>query len=235
MKMKKLTQTNILWGTAIITCLVLLMSFPAQAAPLDEGQDCRRIIYVLLDISGSYTEVRPQAIDDLKEIVATLRAGDCFILKAISAESFSDSNSLLVLKLPTSSRPIDLGYQRRLNYAKSQAITQMEGLKSRPRSRYTDLWCSIFLSSKVLQNSSCEKHLVIFSDLKDNCRKRACKDFRLDGVEVSVRRIPRSRDDDPFAFEKRIRQWVQVFKQAGVAGMSFSDTDGLPLLEERAK
>jgi len=203
----------------------------AEAALLNEDQMCRRVIYTLLDLSGSYQAHRPQALEEVKRVVATLRPGDCLIVKSISAESWSDRNTLLVLRLPVSSRPIDPGHQRRLTQMKVQAVKRLEALKAAPPDPYTDFWCSVFAASRALQNSAAEKHLLSYTDLQDNRRRKACQQVRLEGVPVTVRFIPRG--NDPAAFERRIRFWAQAFKEAGAGPVQFFDLDGLPILEEK--
>jgi hypothetical protein len=196
-----------------------------------DEQMCQRVFYTLLDLSGSYEAYRAKALEDLKRLVVTLRAGDCFILKSIGQESWNDKNTLLVLKLPVSSRPIDPGHQRRLTQMKAQAINRLETLKTAPKDPYTDFWCSIFAASKAFQKSASEKHLLSYTDLLDNQRRQECQKIRLEGVSVTVSLIPHG--NDPAAFEKRIDLWEKAFKSAGASQVQFFDTDGLAVKVER--
>jgi hypothetical protein len=209
---------------------VTIMSFALGRAGADE-QMCQRVFYTLLDLSGSYEAYRAKALEDLKRLVANLRASDCFILKSIGQESWSDKNTLLVLRLPVSSRPIDPGHQRMLMKMKTQAISRLEALKAAPKAPYTDFWCSVFAASQAIQNSAAEKHLLSYTDLLDNRRRKECQQIRLEGVSVTVSLIPHG--NDPAAFDKRIGMWAKVFKDAGASQVQFFDTDGLAVGVER--
>jgi hypothetical protein len=209
--------------------LASLVVGSAEAAINDE-QTCRRVFYTLIDFSGSYEPYRALALADLKRLVTTLRAGDCLIVKSIGTESFSDRNTLLVLPLPVSSRPIDPGHQQRLTELKVRAVKRLDALKAAPKDGYTDLWCSVFSASKVLQKNDGEKTLLIYSDLLDNQRRKDCQQVRMEGVPVSVRFVPRG--NDPAAFERRIALWARAFKEAGAGPVQFFDVDGLAIGEK---
>lgn len=218
-----------------IMMLVLSVLVPQSVqAALEEDRACRQMIYALLDRSGSYQEQHPKAVEDLKRVVARLQAGDCLVLKSIGAESFGDQNTLLPpLELPPSSRPFDPAHRRSLAQRKIQALKTLEELNRKPMEPSTDLWCSLYAASRILQHRQGKKHLLLFTDFRENRWRKSCRSLRLDGVTVEARLIPRFQNEDPAVFERRLRFWVQAFKEAGAASVAFFDKDGLPLLEER--
>jgi hypothetical protein len=205
---------------------VLLGLVVAGGAPVPAGAgECRRVVYGLVDLSGSYRGQRDAALEELKRWIAASQGGDCLFVRSVGAESWNDPNSLLSLRLPPSARPIDPVHQRRLARMKVQAITRLEALKAVAPEPYTDLWCGVYAASQVLQGwSDAERQLLIFSDFQDNRRRRECQQVRLQGVEVTARLVPRGRD--PAAFERRLRFWAKVFTEAGAVRVRFFDRDG---------
>jgi len=215
----------------IVVVLSILLPQSIQAA-LDG--DCRQVIYSILDESGSCREQRPKAVEELKRVVFQLQVGDCFMLKTIRAESFGDKNTIIpLLKLPPSPRPFDLAHRQHLVQLKLQAIKTLEGIKRRPLEPSTDLWCSLYAASDILQHYAGRKHLLLFTDFKENRQRKSCRSIKFDNVTVEARLIPRPHDEDPARFKQRLRFWVQAFKKAGAARVAFFDTDGSPLMEEQ--
>lgn len=218
-------------GLLVLGVVLALGAGRAVAGSPQEPWTCSRLVYALLDLSGSYAALRERAVEELKRVVVGLRPGECLILKSISHESWNDSNTLLGLRLPPSPRAIDPGHQRRVAQAKSQALLRLEGLKGKPKDPYTDLWCSLFVASQALQHGTGGKELLVFSDFRDNQRRKACQQLRLQGVTVTGRLIPRG--EDPAAFDRRIRFWASALRQAGAAAVALHDMDGLPVVVEK--
>lgn len=218
--------------TTFIIGLLTIAVVAARGSVLAEGITCRRIYYAILDLSGSYSEVRPRAIDDLKQLVATLHPEDCVLARTATKESFADANFILSLTFPVSSRKLDPARERRVTQAKRNALARLDHLKSAPQEPFTDLLCAVSVAAQTLRaiQSQAEKRLLVYTDLEENRRRKDCETFRLDGVEVEFRLVPRGHN--PSNFGRLVRQWTERVTKAG-ATVEFIGLDRIRIAEGR--
>jgi hypothetical protein len=211
----------------VVAALVALALAPG--ASLAREMPCRSMTMLLIDITGSFNKWRSTAVDEGRRLIATLRAGDCLVVRTIGSRSFDDA-ALPPLRLPTSSRPIDPGLQRRIVQLKAQHVTRLEAVRHMPAAGFTDIWGAVLAAGETLGAVPvADKALVIYSDLEDNIglRTKGGTPLRLDGARVTAAFIPRQ--GDPVAFRRRIGKWAAAFNEAGAASVALYDTSLLPV------
>lgn len=213
----------------LAAAMLALTIGPAYGQGLTSGvPTCRHIVLLLMDVTGSFSKWLPSAVDAGKGALASLRPGDCAVVRPIGVRSFNDVE-FPPLRLPVSSRPIDPALQRRVAQLKRQFAGRLEAFKSMPPAGHTDLWGALHAAGQILGASGgAERFLLIYSDLKDTQGlKPNGLDLRLDGVKVGVYFLPR--DGDPGAFARRIAFWRKVLERAGAATVAFFDTSLMPV------
>jgi hypothetical protein len=217
-----------LLSVMLVVCTLVVSVFPAVPGPVAPATPaCRHLTILLYDVTGSFVRWLPQAVTHGQRTIQTLRPGDCLLVRTIGATSFR-TESVLTIRVPTSSRPIDPAFERDVVALKRRGVRELATIIALRPAGATDVWGSLYAASQTLQASrATQRTLAVYSDLDDNVRVRAtAMTLALTGVDVAVYFVPR--EPHPDRFVTRLRQWQVVFGAAGATTTRFYDTNLFP-------
>jgi hypothetical protein len=205
---------------------LLLATVPASAGSNDTP--CRRLVVLVLDVSGSFRPWLPQARAHAQQVIRQLAAGDCLLARPLGSESFGEVPAL-ALRLPARTRPIDPAFDRRVLALTQRAAADLADMLQRPVARQTDVWGALYAAADTLAATPArERWLLLYTDLDDTVgRAVAARPLRLAGVRVRVLFVPRSADVRQF--DARLRAWRDVFGGGSAEQVQFYDTSLFPL------
>ncbi len=202
-----------------------LVGMSALPTRVFSQESCRRLVVGLVDDSGSCSAFLPSEVRKMREILIDLQQGDGFTVRTIRAESYGASNDIVPLVLfPARQRSIDADNARAVLGLKLSAVRALNGLLGQHPSPRTDIWQALYAAALTFRTTpATQRELAIASDMDDtgNHRPRTAR-LRLDGVLVRLF-VPRSDNDSPDAFERRVALWRTVFLGAGARGVVVSE------------
>jgi len=193
------------WLATICAAVLLL------AACADSGRG--RAVYLLIDTSGTYTKELDRANAIMNYLLGTLDSGDSLAVARIDSASFSEKD--IVARVTFDGQPSVANDQKR---AFRQALSKFfDGLEA---ARYTDISGGLLQASEWLQETGAgERHILIFSDLKEELPPGHKRDFALplEGYHVVALNVAKLRPDqvDPERYLERVEQWRARVNEAG--------------------
>ncbi len=172
-----------------------------------------RGVYLLLDTSGTYTAELKKAQQIINYLLGTLGPGDSLVVARIDSGSFSEKD--IVAKVTFDGRPSVSNNQKRVF-----AQTVDKFVKSVRGSKYTDISGGLLQAIEYLNEvDPAEKHILIYSDLKEELPKGFVRnmDFILDGFTVRALNVTKLRSDNinPQEYLDRLEEWQARVKQGG--------------------
>ncbi len=172
-----------------------------------------RGVYLLLDTSGTYTAELKKAQQIINYLLGTLGPGDSLVVARIDSGSFSEKD--IVAKVTFDGRPSVSNNQKRVF-----AQTVDKFVKSVRGSKYTDISGGLLQAIEYLNEvDPAEKHILIYSDLKEELPKGFVRnmDFILDGFTVRALNVTKLRSDNvnPQEYLDRLEEWHARVKQGG--------------------
>lgn len=182
-----------------------------------------RGVYLLLDTSGTYTQELVKAQQIINYLLAYLAPGDTFVVARIDSGSFSEKD--IVAKVVLDTRPSASNKQKRQFAAIID--TFIRNVKS---SAYTDISGGVLQAVEFLNESQVgEKHVLIFSDLKEELPENFVRDFdfTLDGFNVRALNVTKLRSDNvnPQEYLGRVAEWQSRVEQGGGTWGVINDLD----------
>ena len=171
----------------------------------DKTTGTGRGVYLLLDTSGTYTAELKKAQQIINYLLGTLGPGDSLVVARIDSGSFSEKD--IVAKVTFDGRPSVSNNQKRV-FAK----TVDKFVKSVRGSKYTDISGGLLQAIEYLNEvDPAEKHILIYSDLKEELPKGFIRDmdFILDGFTVRALNVTKLRSDNvnPQEYLDRLEDW----------------------------
>ncbi|MCH7498684.1 MAG: VWA domain-containing protein [Nitrospinae bacterium] len=162
-------------------------------------------MYLLLDTSGTYTAELKKAQQIINYLLGTLGPGDSLVVARIDSASFSEKD--IVAKVTFDARPSVSNNQKKM-FAK----TVDKFVKSVRGSKYTDISGGLLQAIEYLNEvNAAEKHILIYSDLKEELPKGFVRDmdFILDGFTVRALNVTKLRSDNvnPQEYLDRLEEW----------------------------
>ncbi len=172
-----------------------------------------RGVYLLLDTSGTYTAELKKAQQIINYLLGTLGPGDSLVVARIDSGSFSEKD--IVAKVTFDGRPSVSNNQKRVF-----AQTVDKFVKSVRGSKYTDISGGLLQAIEYLNEvDPAEKHILIYSDLKEELPKGFVRNmnFILDGFTVRALNVTKLRSDNvnPQEYLDRLEEWQARVKQGG--------------------
>ena len=188
-----------------------------------ESKNYQRGVYLLLDTSGTYTEELQKAQQIINYLLASLESGDTFVVARIDSGSFSEKD--IVAKVELDSRPSTANKQKREFAANIDKFVQT--VRS---SAYTDISGGLLQAIGYLNESGVgNKHIFIFSDLKEELPSDLVRDFdlTLDGFSVKALNVTKLRPDNvnPQEYLERVADWEARVEQGGGTWGMVNDLD----------
>jgi hypothetical protein len=198
--MKKLLALGLL-------SLLLLVSGCPDTTSHSQG------VYMLLDSSGTYKKEIKRAQAIINYLLGTLQPGDSLAVARIDSASFSEKD--IVAKMTFDRRPSMTNQQKRLFKQKvDEFVARVKG------SAYTDITGGVLQAVEYLSETGAgRKHILIFSDLKEELVKGHVRDFpiQVSGCKVVALNVTKLRSDnvDPREYYKRVDQWKERVEAGG--------------------
>ena len=198
--MKKLLALGLL-------SLLLLVSGCPDTTSHSQG------VYMLLDSSGTYKKEIKRAQAIINYLLGTLQPGDSLAVARIDSASFSEKD--IIAKMTFDRRPSMTNQQKRLFKQKvDEFVAKVKG------SAYTDITGGVLQAVEYLNETGAgRKHILIFSDLKEELVKGHVRDFpiQVSGCKVVALNVTKLRSDnvDPREYYKRVDQWKERVEAGG--------------------
>jgi hypothetical protein len=170
-------------------------------------------VYMLLDSSGTYKKEIKRAQAIINYLLGTLQPGDSFAVARIDSASFSEKD--IIAKMTFDRRPSMANQQKRLFKQK------VDGFVAKAKgSAYTDITGGVLQAVEYLNETGAgKKHVLIFSDLKEDLAKGQIRSFpiQLSGCKVVALNVTKLRSDniDPREYYKRVDQWKERVEAGG--------------------
>jgi len=209
----------------ITTIIVLFTAMPCMAE--------RRVIVFGLDETGSYS-FRKRAVDIAKSVIADLKPGDTFYLRQITDKSYLDSCSVFRLSVPDviekpknefdrGARATWLKNVRQAGEVKTKAIDVLSNLNLVKSSR-TDIFGFLSAASdrfETERNNISDKIIIIASDMKDNCNRKAVAN--LVGVKILVAGFETG--ENPVETKQVKEKWTKILEKCNAKTVLFLPAD----------
>ncbi|WP_108126201.1 hypothetical protein [Saccharospirillum mangrovi] len=165
-----------------------------------------RAVYMLMDISGTYTEQLDKAEKIMNYLLATLNTGDSLALARIDSASFNEED--IIVQATFDARPSAANDQKRaFQKQMHDFIASVNG-----GSAYTDVTGGVMQAVDYLNETEAgEKYLLVFSDLAEDLPEGHIRDFPIDvaGIQVVALNVTKlNRDNiDPRDYQTRLDAW----------------------------
>jgi len=187
------------------------------------GENYSKSVYLLLDTSGTYTKELQEAKKIINFYLATLKSGDSLAVARIDSGSFSEKD--IVAKVTFDERPSQANVQKR------EFVSVMDSfVKSVKSADYTDISGGLLQAQEFINETGAgQKHILIFSDLKEELPKGYKRDFELElnGFMVTALNVTKLRSDnvDPKEYQARLAFWQDKVEKAGGNWRMVNDLD----------
>ncbi len=193
----------------ILLSLCLVMASCTDSAETGTGTG----VYLLLDTSGTYTKELKKAQQIINYLLGSLGPGDSLVVARIDSGSFSEKD--IIAKVTFDSRPSVSNNQKKIF-----AETINKFVKHVKGSQYTDISGGLLQAIEFLNEVNAEKkHVLIYSDLKEELPKGFVRDFTLtlDGFTVQALNVTKLRSDNinPQEYLDRLEDWKARVEHGG--------------------
>jgi hypothetical protein len=192
-------------------------------AGCSSSENYHTAVYLLLDTSGTYTKELDEAKKIINFYLATLKAGDSLAVARIDSGSFSEKD--IVAKVTFDDRP------SRANVQKREFMAVIDHfVKTVQSASYTDISGGLLQAQNFVRETGAgQKHVLIFSDLKEELPAGFKRDFalELDGFVVTALNVTKLRSDNrnPEEYQTRMSFWQDRIEEAGGRWRIVNDLD----------
>jgi hypothetical protein len=205
--------------------IFVLISFSLMMTSCAENESTGsgRGVYLLLDTSGTYTQELKKAQQIINYLLGTLGPGDSLVVARIDSGSFSEKD--IVAKVTFDARPSVSNNQKKVF-----AQTVDKFVKTVRGSKYTDISGGLLQAIEYLNEvDAAEKHVLIYSDLKEELPKGFVRNmnFTLDGFTVRALNVTKLRSDNvnPQEYLDRLEDWQARVKHGGGEWLVINDME----------
>lgn len=206
----------------LIVTLILLLT---AAGCTQTGGKHARAVYVLLDVSGSYSKQLAEANPVIDYLLGTLVSGDSLAVATIDSASFTEKN--IVANVTFDDRPSVANEQKRALRARLNRYFQ----NLRP-SEHTDVSGAVLQAAQELDESGDgHRYILIFSDLDQDLPKGYVRKSKLPlaGTKVIAVDVTKLHSDNvnPQNYLDRLQHWKKVVTQDGGQWLVVNDMNHL--------
>lgn len=206
----------------LIVTLILLLT---AAGCTQTGGKHARAVYVLLDVSGSYSKQLAEANPVIDYLLGTLVSGDSLAVATIDSASFTEKN--IVANVTFDDRPSVANEQKRALRARLNQYFQ----NLRP-SEHTDVSGAVLQAAQELDESGDgHRYILIFSDLDQDLPKGYVRKSKLPlaGTKVIAVDVTKLHSDNvnPQNYLDRLQHWKKVVTQDGGQWLVVNDMNHL--------
>jgi hypothetical protein len=182
-------------------------------------------VYMLMDTSGTYTEELNKAQAIINYLLGTLEPGDSMAVARIDSGSFSEKD--IIARMTFDHRP-SVSNKQRLRF-RDEVDKNVKDVKGSP---YTDISGGMLQAIEYLnETASGRKHILIFSDLKEDLPKGYVRDvpFELRGFKVVALNVTKLHADNvnPRDYLERLAEWQQKVEDGGGKWKVINDLERL--------
>ncbi len=207
MNMKIIAEKSLFFTLSIILFFSLL-ALHGCSEPRE-----KKAVYVLVDTSGTYSKQFDKVQIVLRYLLGSLQPGESLALARIDSGSFNEKD--IIARMTFDLRPSMANAQKR---AFLESVEKF-GKDIRP-SEYTDITGGILQAIEYLNETrATQKHILIFSDLKEEIKKGQVRNFPIsfDGTHVVAINVTKLNSDniDPREYQKRLEDWRLRVEQGG--------------------
>ncbi|HET7394966.1 MAG TPA: vWA domain-containing protein [Gammaproteobacteria bacterium] len=205
-----------------LSIAVLLLSV---AGCTETGGKHARAVYVLLDVSQSYSSKLNNANPVIDYLLATLVSGDSLAVASIDSASFTEQN--IVAKVTFDDRPSVANEQKRaLRTRLNQYFADLH-----PSDR-TDVSGALLQAAQDLDETGAgHRYILVFSDLEQDLPRGYVRKSRLplDGTQVIAVDVTKLHSDNvnPQNYLDRLQHWKKVVTADGGTWLVINDMNHL--------
>jgi len=200
--------------------LVSLLAISSCSEPRE-----KKAVYVLVDTSGTYSQQFDKVQTVLRYLLGSLQPGESLALARIDSDSFSEND--IIARMTFDLRPSMANSQKR---AFLESVEKF-GKNIQP-SKFTDITGGILQALEYLNETrATQKHILIFSDLKEEIKKGQVRNFPIsfNGTQVVAVNVTKLGSDnaDPREYQKRLEDWRQRVEQGDSDWKMINDLNNL--------
>ncbi|MCG8588735.1 MAG: hypothetical protein MJE66_05540 [Proteobacteria bacterium] len=193
-----------------------------------DSRDYSQAVCVLVDVSGTYVDEKPEVARILKrDVLPTLVPGDTFMLIRIDGRSYEKENVETLVTLDA--RP------SRSNAQKLALAKQLDEFsQTTHHASHTDIPGAMMLGAEYLREQPVgSRVMLVFSDLREDLPKGASRNLgeaEFEGIELVALNVKRLAGDnlDPSGFRERLAEWEARATKAKAEGWTtFMDPNQL--------
>jgi hypothetical protein len=206
----------------VLSFFVLLLSF---AGCTETGGKHARAVYILLDVSQSYSSKLDNANPVIDYLLASLVSGDSLAVASIDSASFTEKN--IIAKVTFDDRPSVANEQKR---AMRKRLNQF--FANRHASDKTDVSGALLQAAQDLDETGAgRRYILVFSDLEQDLPRGYVRKSRLplDGTEVIAVDVTKLHSDNvnPQNYLDRLQHWKKVVTDDGGTWLVVNDMNHL--------
>jgi len=194
-----------------------------------DGRSYDQALCVLIDVSGTYADQKPDVVKILKrDVLPGLEPGDTLMVIRIDGESYEKENIEALIRLDA--RPSRANAQKLAVARKLDAFARGERT-----AEYTDIQGAMMLGTDYLRElESGSRVMLVFSDMRQDLPAGTRRELESDefaGIDVVAMNVKRLEGDnaDPGVFRARLASWERRLRDAGAEGWrTLMDASKLP-------
>ncbi|HET7922327.1 MAG TPA: VWA domain-containing protein [Gammaproteobacteria bacterium] len=192
-------------------CAAALLLLPLACT--QTGGEHARAVYVLLDVSGTYSTRLDAANPVINYLLGTLVSGDSLTLASIDSASFSERN--IISQVTFDARPSVANEQKRALRKRLDAF-----LADLHPSAHTDVSGAVLQAAQYLHESGAgHRYILIFSDLEQDLPKGYVRKAHvsLSGTKVVAMDVTKLHSDNvnPQLYLDRLAYWKNAVTTDG--------------------